>query len=518
MRGRKWVLVLAALGAFTLIATYVAWRVTEASDVIKNMLLERVRPFLAQDTDIEQIEMTLSGLSMKGVYLAPKDQSFSLQIDEIQFGFKLRNLVRYWFTPHRMAHEVVLAHPRLVVHRIPRMIQNGNGKSVTQDYRKWAEELGTLRRAAVVRGEIFLEDTPGDTVTLAHDLYGWLHASPTDSATLSLVGKLFDSEETSLILHGNVDLLRGIPLKADVSIKESRLVTKLPIILPEYIQGVSGSIRGDIQYQRGQGLTGSILVEDGAFSIKNANLFMVDVNVEGVFDHADLVLDGSIAKFNGSSLHVSGRLNHILEPDVDISIVCNRFDIPEFFRQLLPETRLGLGGTAQFNLHFTGPLENSTMDGQFSSSHFEAYGIPFDALSTSVGIRDSVLTVRGTGAQSENLDFDLTGRVDLAVAEQPASFTAEIVGDFQPSLPEWARKRIRASSGRTRPIVKRSSIGHDVHGFHRRRHASPYHDARLYRQGAGYRYRIEQGPCLRWRDPGAFQCGHTVGYSYRGPA
>ena len=447
MRGRKWVLVLASLGAITLLSVYVAWRATRASDIIKNMLLEQVKPFLAQDTDIDQVEMTLSGLSLKGVYLAPKDQSFSLQIEEVQFGFKLRNLIRYRLSPHRMAHEIVLVNPRLIVQRVPDMIQNGNRVETAHDYRRWAEELGTLRRAAVVRGQILLEETPGDTVMLAHDLYGWLQAGSTDSAALSLAGKLFDSDETSLILKGKVNLLQGLPLKAEVEIKESSLPARLPIILPDYIQGVSGSIRGRLQYLRGQGLHGSVIVEDGAFHIKNANLFMEAVNVEGGFDHSDIVLDGTIGRFNGSLLRVSGRINRILEPEVDISITCGRFDVPAFFARLVPDTRLSLGGAAGFDLRFTGPLDNATMEGRFSSSSLTAYGIPFDDFTAAVGIADSVLVLEGAGAQSENLDFDLEGRLDFSRPNPPTSLKLNIRGDFQPSLPNWARERIRLSSG-----------------------------------------------------------------------
>ena len=94
MRERRWVLVIALLLTLLILAVYFFWRVTRADEIIRQKLLASVRPFLAQDSDIENLEMDLNGVHLKGVKVIPKNRSFTLDIDEVQLGYHLWNFDR----------------------------------------------------------------------------------------------------------------------------------------------------------------------------------------------------------------------------------------------------------------------------------------------------------------------------------------------------------------------------------------------------------------------------------------
>ena len=58
MRERRWVLVIALLLTVLILAVYFFWKVTRADEIIRQKLLSSVRPFLAQDSDIEKSDET----------------------------------------------------------------------------------------------------------------------------------------------------------------------------------------------------------------------------------------------------------------------------------------------------------------------------------------------------------------------------------------------------------------------------------------------------------------------------
>ena len=64
MKKRKWIVVVALLGTVIVMTGYLGWRATEANDKIKQILLDKVRPFLAQESNVDNLEIDLSRQSL----------------------------------------------------------------------------------------------------------------------------------------------------------------------------------------------------------------------------------------------------------------------------------------------------------------------------------------------------------------------------------------------------------------------------------------------------------------------
>ena len=212
MRTRKWILVVAGGIAAVIVLAYGGWRVTEANRRIKALILERVRPFLSQETSIGEMDVGLSSVHFRGVVVAPKDQSFRLEIDDIALGYSLINLVKYRFVAHKVPHEIMLVGPRLILRPLRHAAKEDTVSTRPVDFQAVAAEALGVRRITVAKASVLVEDSTGTRVRLAHDLNGWFLAAPADSAQLRLDGHVFDSPDKNVRLDGRLNLLAGRPL------------------------------------------------------------------------------------------------------------------------------------------------------------------------------------------------------------------------------------------------------------------------------------------------------------------
>lgn len=441
MRSRKWILFLAiGIVAFA-VTLYMTWRGIRANDLIKQALLERVKPFLSQESDIEHVYFDLNSLHLQGVKLLAKDGSFALEIEDVRLGYRFWNLLRYRLTPHKLAYDVILVHPVLVIPKQASMVSTTPSVEGL-DPKEIIEELESIKRLTVVDAEVFLEDSVSGRMRLAYAMNGWVQASPIDSAIVRLEGKILSTQRENLKVDGKINLFTGRPVRLDVEFSESEDVSPFPYFLPPYVEVSSGKIRGDIQFSAGQPTQGKIEINEGAFSLKNANLDFENVNLTGTIDGKNLIIQGGVDQFNGSELEISGQILDVRDPRLDITLQCDRLNIPTFFQRLDPNAKLAVSGDASFKFLFGGQLTNPSMDGVLTSSNVEAYGLEFDRFRAAVGLQDTVLSLNGQARQNAHLLVGLDGRMDFTDSLHISSFGVDINGSLMPSLPEWAHKYV----------------------------------------------------------------------------
>ena len=373
MKRRKWVLVLAVILTTLIVGVYVGWRAIGAEEKIKQVLLARIRPFLALESDIEKVDVDLRSLHLRGVKLASRDGSFYMEIEEIRLSLSLWNLIRHGFKLHKITHDMVLIKPSLYV----RQLNGISGEELEEDEwldtRKVVDELGFVERITVTNAEVFFEDSTGDRIQLAHSMNGWLLSDPKDSAIVRLSGKTFNSRLNNLFMDGKLNLLAGRFAKMHVQIKDFRPYIELPFLLPSYLQITAGTMNGEFFFEQGSESSGFLDLKDGTISFRNANLTFEGVNAKSTLKTKDLLIQGSVKRFNGSPFVLSGQISNILDPKVDLEVKCSKFDIQKFLRQTVPESRFSITGTAKFGIKVTGSTVNPVLAGNFDFSNLDVY-------------------------------------------------------------------------------------------------------------------------------------------------
>ncbi len=446
MRERRWVLVIALLLTVLILAVYFFWRVTRADEIIRQKLLVSVRPFLAQDSDIENLEMDLNGVHLRGVKVIPKDRSFALDIDEVQLGYHLLNFIRYGFVPYKATQQIVLKHPQITVRNISRNSENGLFvKNEGVEFRKIVEGLSPLKRITLVDAELIIEKPTGERLRLAHSLNGWLQTNPVDSAIVRLDGNLFESVNKNLILNGKVNLTNASLVQLNVQIQESEISPRFSFLVPDYIHVNYGKMRGAGYYNKKQGASGYYEIKDGSFSFKSGNLFFKGAQLRGDLKNRDIFIQGQIPHFNGSPLTVSGTIKNILDPLVSLNVESPQFNIKSFFKHTLPGSRLQFSGNARFHLSLNGTLNNPEMTGNFIAPDLEIYGSKWNRFLARIHLKDSLVTLTGMGEQKGGLKLDLWSTLDLTKDDPVTNARIYFNGNSLATLPDWYRKKVENS-------------------------------------------------------------------------
>ncbi len=448
MRKRKWVLVLALCITFLITGGYAAWRLTGADEKIRNILLSRMRPFLAQESDLGKVTLTLSSITMKGVRLASADRSFSIEIEEVRLGIRLLNLIRYRFALSKIAYEILLVGPSITVNTSAVVQDEGAPEEGPLDYHAVMNELEGIRRFGVIRGEIRFEDSSGRSLLLAQNLNGWLAGITPDSASLRLTGRFFESVKNNVLIEGGIDLPAARLLGLDVRIDESELASALPFFIPDYLFVSGGTMSGRFGFRHGEAPAGVLEIHDGDLQFKKAHLAFQGIEMRSVLERDTVTLRGSM-DFNGSSCQASGLVTHLEDPVLDLVLRSRDFDIHRFFRRTFVDTHIPLGGRALIDFQVSGTLPNPRLTGRFDSPDFSAYGVAFERLQMDFGMRDSVLSLEGFGMQEEGLSLLLDGSVDFSSPGEPASLSLNLEGDPSGLLPPLFREHIRSAHAAT---------------------------------------------------------------------
>jgi len=429
MRTRKWILILAGVVAMLIGGAYVGWKVTFANQRIKALILERVQPFLAQETSIGNMDVGLSSVHFHDVVIAPKDHSFLLEVDDVSFGYSLINLIKYRFAPHRVPHEAVLVHPRLIIRPQNTVVHSPDSLAASMDFQAVTAEMLGVRRITLADAEIFIEDSTARRVRLGHALNGWLLAAPPDSSELRLSGHIFDSPDKNVRVNGRINLISARPLWLTAEVTESEPAEQLPFLLPDYIQVQRGRLQGEMRYSPQEGAHGRLLLEDADFRLAQANLFFSDVRLEGEIENNILQVQGDVASLNGSGLTLEGALGSLLSPRFDAVIRIPNLALQPFFTGLMGDAAPQIAGQMQAQFRLTGTFAEPQVEGRLIGSDFHLYGIPLDAFEASVSYREGFLAMGGTGQQDDGITVQLNGSVDVAADSLDATLVTRLTGN-----------------------------------------------------------------------------------------
>ncbi len=447
MRRRKWVIFVAFGGVLLVLGVYVGWRATKANDKIRQMLLDQVRPFLAQESNVENVEVDLNSIHLKSVRLAPKDRSFTLEIDDVRIGYRFWSLLRYRFAPNKIAHDVVFVHPTVIIRKIASKVNGELNSEEGLNFRRWVDEIETVKRITLAEAEVFIEDSSGVRVRLAHSLNGWLKSISADSSEIRLSGKVFESEKNNLTIEGQLDLFSGRPINMHIQLDESEPSDELPFILPDYVHVSSGKMKGEVNLHSNEPSSGFLEIKEGSFSFNKTNLSFIDVNMKGVIEGKDMLLDGTVNHFQGSPLTISGSISNMLDPQLDISIHSSQLNTEEFLQTIVPDIEWPLSGDAQVDCHVTGSLNNSTMIADLSCLKLNIYGLGFNRFTTHVRVRNNIFDIEGDAKQEDGISLDFNGTIDFSNVRQPTFLAIQTEGNLLPNLPSWIQKNVSICKG-----------------------------------------------------------------------
>lgn len=460
MKTRRWILVIALFVAFTALVVYHGWSLFEANARIKSYLLTKIRPVLGEDVYIDELEMALGAVHLKGVEVHFKDDYFTLWVKDLRVGLNLFSLIRHGFRPQKIPHDIIFVNPRLTIK--PNYQYTGADtipvtESVPVSPEKYLEKVKKfdfIKRITISKGEINFIDSLYQPVQLAYDINGWLSSRDIGYVYTRLVGKLVHTENFNLMITGNIDLGLGRIDSLNLKLKNFQLREKIPVFIPDYLDIKSGTVDGSITlFEKGMGrsgfdITGNIDVSQAAFQMKDNKMFFDDFNLKATIDEWDCIVDSASFLFNGSPVTVDGRIKNILNPRLDLHVDSKQFDVEKYMAYHTSGVKLR--GTAGLDFHITNTYENPKITGILKSSRLGMNSEKFNDISASVALNDSVFQVSKFTGWIDSVRIDGNGRIDFRKKTNNISFSMNGNGPVFKHLLPAPIAALKSSSSKAR--------------------------------------------------------------------
>lgn len=452
MKQRKWVLIFALVIALIIVSVYTFWG-AGINEKLRLHILAEIEPFVDPQSDIGSVHVDFGSLNLKRVTLISKDQQFDLQVREMKLGYNLIDLIRFGFSPEKIANQVILEYPQLTIR--PVVVQPNRPETNTEtrpmpdtpQLTEIRESIGLARyieQFVVMDAEIHIENRQNQTICLAHQLDGVLLSGRADSAVVRMDGSLFESDEENLHLEGAVDLIDRFPLHMTMTLDESKPSPELPLFLPSFVQVTEGIMAGQGTYNRMDGASGFFELRDGTFSFQNAAFVLSRAGFRADLQSRNIRMTGRIGDFNGSPINLSGAIHNFWNPVLDIKAESDSFFVHRFLDQAMPTVRIPISGRARIDLQLIGSLNEPELIGSILSSNLDTPVLDLGRFMTSVWLKNRHLTIRSESTHPRegsairlNADMRFHDPKDPAIRAELA-----LTGPFGEALPDWLESRI----------------------------------------------------------------------------
>ena len=429
MKTRRWIIVIALFVGFTALVLYHGWNLIGANDKIKSYLLQTLRPVIGNNFDIESLELSIGAIHLKGVNFSVKDNYLNINVEDIRLGFNFISLIKSGFQPQKIPQNIIFVKPHLIFRAITNRADTGadsiSQKIDTAKYLEKIEDFSFIKRITVSKGKISYIDSSLQEMTMGTDINGWLSARDLASTTTRLVGKVFNSQNYNLNIIGNLDLINGHLYSLKINLKNYEWNEKESYLLPDYFDISRGSIDGTLLLterktgKTGFNISGQIAISDGAFKIAEKNLFFDNINLTAEIGDWNCVVSNSSLLFNGSPMEISGKINNILDPKMDLKVESTSFDFEAFIKTMAPQTPLKVKGLSSIQMKVSNTLENPIFTGELKSPYFVINGKKFQNTSAQISFVDSILVIESLQSKIEDMNIATSCHID---------FTKEIPG------------------------------------------------------------------------------------------
>ena len=445
MRRRKWVLFIFFILALGIGLPYLTWKVTRADDKVKQKIMETLQPILNADSGIQALSVDISNLRLHDVVLTSKDSSISILAGEIRLGYRLRNLIRYGLNPEKVAHEVVIVHPRLIIRENLHLEAERNlFEEDSSHFQNTFFKAG--QRMTLSDGEVWIESDHGTRVRFASDLNGYVHIQDVDSARVRLTGTFMESLKQNLSVSGQLDLKHLRPQFLHLQLKPSAPPRELPLLFPRIMQFAEGTMFGEGSYDRQNGASGIFHIQNASFEVLDSRLHFNRMNVRAQLDHRTVMIDGEVEDFNGASLYIHGDIQNPINPRLHLDLDSDPFLLSRFFRLVSPTANIPIEGSARLSLSARGTMEKPLIQGRLQASEFILSKLPFESFNAGFTLKDSIFTVTGNSEQPWG-NLRLKSSIDFTRMDQGFSISLKTGGDLMPVVPVWMKKQLSACTG-----------------------------------------------------------------------
>ncbi len=445
---RKAILTIVFILFFLLFILYSGSNLFMINDGFKQVMLSKIRAVAGEQVTIDDIRLGFGSVNLQGLSIGFDDAPYKVEIDELQLGYSIGSLIKGSPSPEKTTDEVTVFRPRLTLLYDPgtsdprdidlSLILSSEAEKV---YRSIIKKYDYIKRITISEGEIAFQNTVSqEQLRLAKRVNGWAYTDDNGGAWLRLAGNLFNTDIYNLVLYGQLDLKRGGVDYINIDLHDYEPGDEASFFLPDYYDLLSGNVAGHftiterVEPTRGFDIEGSLQIKDGAVKVSPEHLYLEEINLEAEIKDWNLEIQNASQRVNGSLTHISGTIKNIIDPEFDLQLSSERFDVEPFLDQFLPEKKLPFRGLTAAHVSVTDKFSNPRIEGLLTSDSLMFYNKMFSDLNIEFGLDDANLRFTTITGNLDQARFDGEGSIDFSVPERPVDFSLELKGDFTNDL------------------------------------------------------------------------------------
>lgn len=421
MRSRPWILVLALMVALFALIMYHGWSLFNANERIKNYLISQLEPVFGDNCKIKRLDMALGAIHLKDVEVEFKNSRYKLAVKDLRIGYNLTNLIKSGFKPQKSPQDILLVNPQLTITFISKekkTIANSKDQNY-QEHWNTMRDLDFLKRITISKGSIVYEDSAHYQTSLANEISGWISTLNAGQAKARLTGNLFQSKKPNLKLYGKIDLIHANLDSLIVNIMNFQWTEKNPFFIPNYLDIQQGTVNGNLAINENvankeYNIKGNIYITNGTIALQNQNLYITDINLETEVHDYDLIIKRSNQIFNGSIVSVQGEIKNIIDPELNLEVHSDLFDIHRFQAYFHPDSKLKFAGSSTLTMSIQRSYKNPFIQSTLNCSQLAINNTKFRDVKLRLAFQDSILSIISLTSKYDSLILKGRGEIDVS--------------------------------------------------------------------------------------------------------
>ena len=437
MRNRKSILILALILAFGMSLWYYGWNFFQANEKIRSYFIEKFRPILSESFNIEQLQVSLGAVHLKGVQY--EHRQFLLKIDDVRIGYSIIGLIIHGFNPESIANDISLIYPRFYLKSF--QAPNPQNADSTSPYNYQEIELRSqafefIERITISHGSVYLQDSLTNQILLGSEINGFINSTDLDLAVAHAEGKLFSSSNKNVNLIARLNLLTGQLYQLDLQLDNFELIETPRFLLPELLSFHAGFLTGDLRLAKAgeKNWRGKIKITDAALRLKNPDREVKHIFLEAEINNRDLIIKHSTQEFEKSSFKVGGVIRDLLAPQLDLIVESEQINLKSALLLFFPQIDFQVHGPGRISLAIQGTLNDPKIQGELASKEFQIAQFEKNNVHFKFLFQNQILKFELISGNIFQSPITASGKIDFRVT--PALINLKIIanGSITPYL------------------------------------------------------------------------------------
>ena len=275
---------------------------------------------------------------------------------------------------------------------------------------------------------------------LVHAIQGGIYRQKGDSLFVHLDGAFYNSEKQNIRIIGTGDYSTQRISRLNAILEQYDLQHGLPLVDDQDFRLKAGHLTGSLNmlwlnFNQRYAFTGNVNVKDAAGDLLEDAFTVDSMHAEIVLKDDKLFIQNSRQIINNSPVTISGELNNLNDPQLDLLVESSELELTEFAHLFGLGDGHDLRGKTAIKASVVGPLDKPAIRSNISAKQIRFNKLTIEEFYADARFKGRSVNIDSSSAFLYNNKMSLNGSVDLALEHNYVNVTLRGEGDGGALLP-----------------------------------------------------------------------------------